>query len=480
MKTLVLFVSAFLFILPVYAQAQAPDTLWTRNYGFSGDDQAWQVQPTQDDGFIIVGMADVGIPSDLDMYLIKTDENGDSIWTRTYDYSTLVDVGRSVLPLNDGGFVVTGYSNTFGYDDDLILFKVDSLGSREWFRVYNDASGRSIKKSADGNFIIAGFMPGAAGDEDMCFIKTDTAGIQIWGCFYGGSSDERTWDICETLAGEFFIVGWTESIGAGGSDIFVIKTDQNGELIWSNTYGDLYNDEGRSILSKEDGGFVIAGKISMNQFSHNVTVINADSNGNVIWSRIFSDSADAIANSIVATSDGGYILTGMRRDSNYMLSGFVIKIDVNGDSLWSKIIRDPDQNLYCRSIVQTSDGGYVIAGYHQVPGHSNDVFLCKLAPDIVGIQDEIAILPENTTLHQNYPNPFNANTTVSFTLSEPQYIVLSVYDLLGRKISVLADGYFDAGIHDITFDAGDLSSGIYFYILKTGDISETKSMILLK
>ena len=234
-------------------------------------------------------------------------------------------------------------------------------------------------------------------------------------------------------------------------------------------------------MLKDDGGFVVAGKMSPDLFSFNAAVVSADSDGNVIWSRIFSDTAaNAIANSIIPTYDGGYVLTGMRRDSQYMLSGFAIKLDSDGDSLWSRIISDPEQNLYLRSVVHTSDHGYALAGYHQVPSHSNDAFLCRLAPDITDVQDENIILPGEIVLRQNYPNPFNAKTSISFELRETGDFMLSVYDLLGRKIAVLAEGCFEAGSHDFLFDATNLASGIYFYNLKGENFSWTKSMILLR
>jgi hypothetical protein len=471
---------ACLLFMQAAVYAQAPDTLWTKHYGSSDDDQAWQIKPTSDNGFIVVGFTDIGDPSDIDMYLIRTDENGDSIWTRTFDYLTLVDIGRSVAPLEDGGFVITGYSNIFSYDDDLILFKVDSLGNREWFSIYTAASGRSVKVNNDGSFIIAGFAPGSDNDQDMYFARHDSAGTQIWSQTYGGLLNEKAWDVCESPNGGFAVIGWTESFGIGGSDIFLVRIDNDGNILWFRTYGSNFDDEGRSILTKEDGGFILAGKIASGISMANTAIISVDSNGDVIWSRTFSDTVRTIANSIVATTDGGYIITGMRFDSNYMFSSFIIKISADGDSLWGTILEDPQQNLYCRSVVQADDGGYVVAGYHQIPNNNNDVFLCKLAPDIVGVQDEIAILPGKITLHQNYPNPFNASTTISFTLSKPGNVVLTIYDLLGRKISVLVDGYFEAGSHVITFDAGPFTSGIYFYNLKARDISEMKSMILLK
>jgi hypothetical protein len=457
-----------LFILSSALPAQAPDTLWTKHYGFDGNDEAWQLKSTPDGGFIIVGVSE----QNGDIYLLKTDENGDTLWSSLFDF-TIDDVGRSVEPLDDGGYVITGYSG--GY---IVLTRTDSLGNDLWYQYLGSGYGRAVKSTSDGGYIVAAYSPLSGGPEDIFIAKTDSEGELIWSKTYGGSEAERPWDIKETSDGDFIILGWTESYGLGQTDFYVIKTDSNGDSLWTRTYGSGGIDEARSFILKDDNGFIIVGKTFVPVTWADMYVVNADSSGDVIWTKVFPESYYQVTNSIFPTSDGGYVLAAIT--SNNLAISKVMKIDANGDSLWCRIIEDPAQNLYLRSIVQASDGGYVAAGYHQVPNHANDVFLVKLAPDITEIEDEIAILPDRITLHQNYPNPFNAKTTISFELAEPADIVLSLYDLLGRKVSVIMNGPYDAGSHDITFDASELTSGIYFYKFQSGEISVTKSMILLK
>jgi len=454
----------FLGSLTVLSYAQAPDTLWTRHYGYSAEDQAWQLKQTNDGGFIVVGQT--GSP--LSIYLLRTDANGDTIWTRSFDY-TGIDIGRSVESLDDGGFILTGVSG-----ESCLLIRTDSLGNELWHAFLDGSYGRAVRVTENSDFIVAGYREIDSYDDQLYIAKTNGSGELIWSKEYGGNGREIAWDIQETEDFGFVVLGWTAQRGSNYADIYLLKIDANGDSIWSKTYGNYSSDEGRSILIKDDGGFIIAGKIASYK-----AVISTDQNGDTLWIKTYYDGDLSIANSIASTTDGGYILAGMTF-SNYLYSAFVMKINFAGDSLWSRIIEDPEQNLYLRSIVQTDDGGFVATGYYQMPNGYNDVFICKLAPDITGIENEAATFPDNITLHQNYPNPFNASTTISFELTEPGGIALTLYDLLGRKILILADRYFDVGIHDITFDAGELSSGVYFYNLKTGDINETKSMILLK
>jgi hypothetical protein len=451
MKTTVLLLAAIVLITPLYTYAQAPDTLWTKHYGGPGFDEGWQVKNTPDGGYIIVGYT--GVPTDI--YLIKTDSNGDTLWTNSFDYSD-EDIGRSVEVLDDGGYIITGHAA-----DSCVLIRTDSLGNELWHGYLDGEYGRAIRVTADGNFIVAGYKAIVDSSFQIYIAKTDSGGSLIWSKTYGGTEDEMAWDIRETADGGFVVLGWTESFGHGRSDTYLIKTDSNGDSLWTRTYGASYDDEGRSILVKEDGGFIIAGKISDNSGNTDIGVICTEPDGDTAWIRNYYEDGSNIGNSIASTYDDGYVIVGVKV-SVRPISSSVIKINSNGDSLWSIKLRTPLQNLYCRSIVQSDDGGYVVAGFHYSQDYSNDVFLCKLAPDVVGVHEEIAFLPDNITLHQNYPNPFNASTTISFELTEPGNAVISIYDLLGRKIAVLAKGNFDAGAHDVTFDAGELTSGVYF------------------
>lgn len=466
-------IAVFLIILPIFVYAQAPDTLWTRHYGGPVTDVARQIKETPEGNFIIVGYRVLPDPDGPRLYLLKTDENGDSIWTHTY-INTSYEEGRSVVSLVDGGYLITGYSS-----GQYAVLKVDSMGNVLWHYDLGGGQGRSIEETSDGGFIIAGFKNIANFMDDIFIAKINNVGELIWSRNYGGVSDERAWDVKETLDGGFIIIGWTESFGAGNSDIYVLKTDSGGDTLWTRTYGYSSDDEGRSIIVKENGGYILAGKLSIPPSTGKIAALNIDASGDTIWTKTYYTAA-MVANSICRTSDGAYALTGIGIYLVPSYSSCILKINSNGDSLWTKVLIDSTQDLYCQSILQASDGGYIVAGYHEIPDNGTDVFLCKLAADISGVDDNSTLMPAQTSLRQNYPNPFNAGTAISFTLSEGQDINLAVYDLLGRKIEVLLDGTAAAGSHSIIFDANRYPSGIYFYRLEADEHSETRKMVLLK
>lgn len=465
MKTLILITMVLQLALTVYVEAQAPETLWTRTYEFSLWHEAWQLKQTFDGGLIITGHTNM--PRDI--FLMKTNSDGDTIWTKSYVYSGS-DIGRSVELLDDGGFLLTGVTG-----DSCVLIRTDSLGNEIWRTNPGGSYGRAVRLISDGNIIVAGFAIGSGNYDDIFVAKTDSDGNLIWSETYGGAMSERASDVLETPDNGFAILGWTESFGIG-SDFYLIRIDENGDSLWSRTYDYSNEDEGRSFILKEDGGFVIAGKIF--DYSTNtgtdIFVINADSNGDTIWTRSYILDGDQVGNSIAAASDGGYVIAGADFSGPYR--SHVIKIDHDGNQLWSVAL----DNSYLRSIVQTYDGGYEMTGYRGYSSGAYFIFNAKLAADEVGINESTFHIPDQITLRQNYPNPFNANTTISFTLLEQQDVNLIVYDLLGRKVEVLLDGTAEAGNHRIIFDASEYPSGVYFYRMMVGNTDQTKPMILLK
>jgi hypothetical protein len=469
MKTVVIITTALISIVPVLAFAQAPDTLWTRTYGYPDrTDNCWEAIGTPDGGLAIVGTSTQ--PGYLSwLYVVRINPDGDTLWTRTYADGS---VGMAISSAPENGFIISGLivtTDTYPY-----IIRIDSTGEEIWSHIYTDRGNsalRSIQLTGNDEFILAGFTYGDS-INDILLVRIDSNGDTLWSKTYGGTEAERAWSVKNTSDGGYVVIGWTESFGNGGSDFYIIKTDQNGDSLWTRTYGDWRNEEAREIIETADGGYIFAGRRANPEIEYEYYIMKIDSQGDSLWA--FADTAaqaPGIFHSLTTASTGGYALLGYtwNRIDAY-------KISDSGVLSWSKSFADdPVITRYSRSIIQSEDGSYFLCGHNNY-----DIWVVKLAPDITGIDDEIAILPNQITLHQNYPNPFNAKTTISFELAEPGDIELSLYDLLGRKVSIITNGHYGAGPHDITFDAGELTSGIYFYNLKAGEISETKSMILLK
>jgi hypothetical protein len=154
---------------------------------------------------------------------------------------------------------------------------------------------------------------------------------------------------------------------------------------------------------------------------------------------------------------------------------------VNGDTLWTKYIGEEWNNETAYQIRQTSNGGYIIAGYRVIATGNSDAYLVRLAPDTVtAINTQQSEVPQNYILNQNYPNPFNPVTTIQFQLPQRAWVTLKIFDPLGKEIVTLINEQLPAGSYQKIWQARDLSSGIYFYHLKSNDFQTVKKMILMK
>ena len=331
------------FILSLFSllSAGAPDTLWTRTYGGTGDDFGASVQQTSDGGFIIAGSATSLGAGGRDVYLIRTDQNGDTIWTKTYG-GTEDDYGNSVQQTIDGGFIITGSTESFGpYPIKLYLLRTDSNGDTIWTKTYARAvisEGRSVKQITDRGYIIAGYDYGNDSTGSQVYIlKTDTAGDTIWTKTYGGTDSDEGYSVQQTTDEGFIITGYTASFGAGATDVYLIKTNSKRDTLWTKTYGGTNYDYGRSVQQTSDGGFIIAGdtkSFGVGQFDF--YLIRTDSNGDTLWTKTYVGTAFDQGYSVNQTSDNGFIIAGATDSSNMFSYVYLIRTNPKGEILWTK------------------------------------------------------------------------------------------------------------------------------------------------
>jgi len=383
MKYVKVMIVSIIMVSWVYAQG---DTLWTKTYGGDSIDGGYSVQQTTEGGFIITGYTKSYGAGNRDVYLIRTDANGDTLWTKTYGGDSL-DVGYSVQQTTDGGFIITGYTESYGAGSyDVYLIRTDENGDTLWTRTFGGSSadvGYSVQQVTDGGFIIAGYTRSyGAGGSDVYLIKTDENGDTLWTKTYGGSHDDKGYSVQQTTDDGFIITGYTKSYGAGNSDVYLIRTNENGDTLWTRTYGGNSIDVGYSVQQTTDGGFIIAGYTrSYGAGSYDVYLIKTDENGNTLWTRTFGGDSIDVGYSVQQVTDSGFIIAGYTR--SYGAGGsdvYLIKTDENGDTLWTKTYGGDSIDIG-NSVQQTTDGGFIITGYTYSYGAGNsDVYLITATP----------------------------------------------------------------------------------------------------
>ncbi|MGD2066619.1 MAG: T9SS type A sorting domain-containing protein, partial [Candidatus Bathyarchaeota archaeon] len=460
--------------------AQPPAIQWTKTYGGGGIDKGYSVQQTADNGYIIAGVTYSFGAGSADIWLLKTDANGDTLWSNTIGGSG-GEQAQSIQQTSDGGYIITGVTSSFGAgQEDIWLVKTDADGDTVWTRTFGGSDydgGFSVRQAADGGYIISGRIWAFGSNRyDIWLTKTDSIGNTQWTKTFGGFDDDSGNSVQRTSDGGYIVAGVLSF------DVFLIKTGGNGDTLWTKAIGGNSPDGGNSIQQTSDGGYIIAGFTrSFGNGNGDVWLVKTDANGDTVWTKTFGGSLLDNAFSIQQTSDGGYILSGAT--NSFGAGGvdiWLIRTDANGDTLWSQTFGGSSGD-YGYSIQQTNDGGYIATGeITPVGAGSADVWLIKLAPDVTKIDKTPQPVIDDYKLYQNYPNPFNPTTRIQYVIGSRQFVSLKIFNLLGGEIVALINEEKPAGEYTVEFDAGSLSSGIYFYQLQAGNFSRVRKMILMR
>jgi len=361
--------------------ATSPSPSFCKAIGGKNDDGGNSLIQTSDGGYVITGSTSSFGAGETDIYVVKLDANGNLQWTKTIDGGG----GRSLIQTSDGGYAIAGSTKSFGAGAwDVYVVKLDANGNLQWTKTIGgekDDYGRSLIQTSDGGYAIAGKTYSfGAGYADVYVIKLDAHGNLQWTRTVGGPESEEGNSLIQTSDGGYAIAGYTESFGAGGADVYVVKLDAKGNLQWTKTIGGKNADGGSSIIQTSDGGYAIAGYTeSFSAGEADVYVVKLDAKGNLQWTKTIGGENDDWGSSLIQTSDGGYAIAGST--TSFGAGGadvYVVKLDAKGNLQWTKTISGKSADGGS-SLIQTSDGGYAIAGYTESFGAGfSDVYVVKL------------------------------------------------------------------------------------------------------
>jgi len=296
-----------------------------------------------------------------------------------------MDEGYSIQQTSDGGYIVLGLGDSYTYgNDDFAIYKLNSSGNKVWFKHYGGTDpdwGWSIQQISGGGYIAAGTSRSYSyGSGDFAIYKLNSGGNKIWFKHYGGIGDDQPYSTQQISDGGYILAGKTNSYTYGGYDIALYKLNSSGNKVWFKHYGGTQSDVANSIQQTSDGGYIVAGNTQ--SYSHgnsDFAIYKLDSNGNKIWFKHYGGSNTDVASSIQQTSDGGYIVAGYGNSYTYGGHDFAIyKLDSSGNKVWFKHYGGTATDRG-NSIQQTSDGGFIITGDTQSYSHgSYDCAIYKL------------------------------------------------------------------------------------------------------
>jgi hypothetical protein len=273
------------------------DPLWSRTYGGSNYEYCYSIQQTTDGGYIVAGHTESFDFGYEHVYLIKTDSLGDTLWSRTYGGGNW-EQGFSVQQTTDGGYIMVGHTFSFGVGFyDVYLIKTDSLGEPLWSRTYGGSDsdyGRSVQQTTDGGYIVTGYTESfGAGLEDLYLIKTDSLGDTLWSRTYGGSDSDLGFSVQQTTDGGYVVAGVTYSFGNG--EIYLIRTDSTGDTLWTRIFGHDSINVCYSVQQTTDGGYIVAGVTGHAPFSFDFMLTRLDSLGNACIGEFVSPTVMSVS-----------------------------------------------------------------------------------------------------------------------------------------------------------------------------------------
>jgi len=314
--------------------------LWEKVYGGVGRDRAHSIQQTSDGGYIVAGeTSSFSFGGDTDVWVLKIKSDGDRDWQTTCGGSG-DDIAYSIQQTSDGGYIVAGETASSGAGGaDAFVFKLKSDGSIDWKKSYGGAGddrARSIQQTPDG-FIVAGETNSfGAGDLDVWVLKLDDSGAVSWQETFGGTKIDAAYSVQRTSDNGYIIAGGATLSGSIFNDVFLLKLDASGNTVqWQNTYGsgtnNISNNVAFSVQQTSDGGYIVAGKAaSLGKILGDMWVLKLDSNGGVVWQKTYGGQGSNSANFVRQNLDGGYIVAGETLLGAGDADVWVLKLDGNG------------------------------------------------------------------------------------------------------------------------------------------------------
>jgi len=330
------------------------DIEWQKTYGGQGYDVATKILQTFDKNYAIIGVTS-SLENNNDYWLLQLNSNGSINWTKIYGGPS-DDSAYDFLQTTDEGFLIIGSSNsslTGGTDHDFLLIKTNQTGDVDWYKTYGgieDDFGISLINTSDDEYVITGItysFNNKSADSNIIILKINSNGELIWKKIIGGKGHDIPKSIIQTKDDGLAICGYTNSYGAGDSDVWLLKVDENGSMLWNHTYGGKQDDGANSLIQTSDGCFAIAGYSQILLF-YDFYLLKTDIQGNIEWELNISQGADEKALSLISLNKTEYILAGFTQKWNGYDS-LIVKINYTTNNSNLKPIANAGKNIVSKN-----------------------------------------------------------------------------------------------------------------------------------
>ena len=513
--SLIAVITIFTILFSPFNSFAQPNIEWQKSLGGTDIENAYSIQQTLDGGYIVAGVAkstDGDVTGNLggnDYWIVKLSNTGSIDWQKSLG-GTNNDYAYSIQQTSDGGYIVAGSSSSTDGDVtgnngsfDYWIVKLTSTGSIEWQKSLGgtvDDGANFVQETSDGGYIVAGYCSSTNGDitgnhggYDYGIVKLTSTGSIEWQKSLGGTDDDFPSSILQTTDGGYIVAGLSNSNDGdatgnhGAYDYWLVKLTSTGSIDWQKSFGGNYDDNANSIQQTADGGFIVAGRsqstngdITGNHGNNDYWIVKITNTGIIEWEKSLGGTDSDYALSIQQTSDEGYIVAGVAESTDGDVSvnlGYIdywiVKLTSTGNIDWEQSLGGTDAD-YALSIQQTSDGGYIVAGYSysndgDITGNNGeyDYWIVKLGEG-VAIEEPLA----NDNEFNIYPNPAQINLTISINV-ELKNAQVEIYNVMGEKV-------YNAAINNklATINTKQFSSGIYFVIIVAEGKHFTKKLIV--
>ncbi len=351
-----------------------------KTYGGSGDELGKATIETPEGNYVVTGSTTSWGNGLTDGYLLMTDHNGELIWQKTFGGSG-AEGFNNLVRTPDGGFLVLGASTSFGSGlNDFYLVKTDASGNQQWSQAYGGSDhdiGIGICATSDGNYLLAGMTASyGSGPDDIWLLKVDPNGTVLWNKTYGGSSGEWGYGVTE-MSGAYYLFGHTESYGSGDRDFYLLKLNTSGDTLWTRTYGGSGYEQSSTIYKTASGELLLCGhSASFGHPEHNLFAVKVNASGTLLWQLNYGGTYHDGGECGIEIA-GNFYLAG-RSDSfgNHSENMYLVKADISGNNT-SELNFGGQAPDAAYSIIETNTSLLLTGNTSSYGKGNNDIYLVR-------------------------------------------------------------------------------------------------------